>query len=97
MVRAEVVLLGGVLLVSACAQSPYNFPQPALTPDGERAYSMTGVIPYTREESVAEVEVRQILVDACGGPIEMIVLDMQRDDSWAGVPHMRYDAIAACK
>ena len=97
MVRTAVVLVGGVVFVSACTRSPYDFPQPTLTPDGGRGYSMTGWVQFTRSEDAAEQEIRGRMIEACGGPIEMVVLDMERTDSFAGVPHMRYDAIAACK
>ena len=95
MVRFMMLGMVAVVLIG-CTQSPYNFPQPTLTPEGNRGYSVSGYVTFTASEEEAEEAVRGLLIDACGGAVEMLMLDLERADSWAGVPHMKYEAVGEC-
>ena len=88
-------LLGAATL-SGCAATPYDFPNPLITPDGGRGYGMTGFVSYTSDRTKAEEVVTARLEAACGGEVRILRLDMADATSRAGVPHVRYDAVGEC-
>lgn len=93
---ARPVLTACVIALSACAASPYDFANPIVTPSGGRGFGMTGYVSYTSDQARAEAVVTDRLRAACGGEIRMLRLDMSDASSAAGVPHVRYEAVAEC-
>lgn len=85
-----------LVTLTACAASPYDFPNPIVTPSGGRGFGMTGYVSYTSDQARAGAVVAERMRAACGGDIRMLRLDMTDASSAAGVPHVRYEAVAEC-
>lgn len=82
--------------LSGCQTTPYDFPNPLVTPSGKRGYGITGYVSYVSDRAKAESVVGDRLRAACGSEIKMLQLDMQQAKSLAGLPHWRYSAVAEC-
>ncbi|RYG20178.1 MAG: hypothetical protein EON96_01540 [Caulobacteraceae bacterium] len=92
------VLLGLAAAVSAagCNTVPAYITQPLQTPDGRLGFSVQGIASYTRDEVKVTDEVRKVLEGSCGGPVEITSIDFRDATNAAGVPHLAYQASAAC-
>ena len=95
--NAWLLIVAGALALAACGgPSGNNFPVPLVLSDGSRGYSMRGYVSYTSSRETAVDEVTGRMTTACGGPVEMKLLDLSRADSIGGVPHFLYEAVARC-
>lgn len=84
-----------VCLLSGCASTPTNFPIRAQI-DGQRGFSMQGVLKYTGDPDQTRARIQKAFDGACRGPARITQLEMKPRHSSVGLKFYDYDATALC-
>jgi hypothetical protein len=87
--------IGPLLITTACVSTPTNMPLRTQV-DGQRGFSMQGVLKFTGDPEKTRARIEKAFVSACRGPAEITHLKMDRQDSRVGLKFYRYDATSKC-
>lgn len=87
--------IGPLLITAACVSTPTNMPLRTQV-DGQRGFSMQGVLKFTGDPGKTRARIEKAFVSACRGPAEITDLKMDRQDSAVWLKFYSYDATARC-